>query len=83
MTNKILDLFYQKPTIVFLILAFSIYLDTSGLAIIAIEFKKTESFELMPFFILIAISAVITAIIILFIIQKIIYESKKSLPKRH
>ena len=76
MTNKVLKLFYQKPAIVFLILAFSIYLDTSGLAIIAIEFKKTETFELMPYFIFIVISAIITAIIILFIIQKIIYESK-------
>ena len=76
MANKILNLFYQKPTIVFLILAFSIYLDTSGLAITAIEFKKTETFELMPYFIFIVISAVITAIIILFVIRKIIYESK-------
>ena len=76
MTNKILNLLYQKPTIIFLILAFSIYLDTSGLAIIAIEFNKTESFELMPFFIFIAISAVITTVVILFVIRKIVYESK-------
>jgi hypothetical protein len=76
MANKILNLFYQKPTIIFLILAFSIYLDTSGFAISAIEFKKTKSFELLPFFILIVISAVITAVIILFIIRKIVYESK-------
>src|SRR5215211_3981691 len=76
MTNKILNLFYQKPTIIFLILAFSIYLDTSGLSIIAIEFNKTESFELMPFFIFIAISAVITTVVILFVIRKIVYESK-------
>ena len=60
MANKILKLFYQKPTIVFLILAFSIYLDTSGFAITAIEFKKTKTFELMPYFILIVIVAVIT-----------------------
>jgi len=76
MTNKILNLFYQKPTIIFLILALSIYLDTSGLSIIAIEFNKTESFELMPFFIFIAISAVITTVVILFVIRKIVYESK-------
>jgi hypothetical protein len=76
MANKVLKLFYQKPALVFLILAFSIYLDTSGLAITAIEFKKTETIELMPYFIFIVISAVITAIIILFIIRKIIYESK-------
>lgn len=76
MTNKLLNLFYQKPTIIFLILAFSIYLDTSGLSIIAIEFNKTNPSELMPFFIFIAISAVITTVVILFIIRKIVYESK-------
>ena len=70
MTNKILTLFYQKPSIIFLILAFSIYLDTSGLSIIAIEFNKTNSFELMPFFIFIVVSAVITTVVILFVIKK-------------
>ena len=76
MTNKILNLFYKKPIIIFLILAFSIYLDTSGFAIAAIEFKKTETFELIPFFIFIVSSAVITAGIILFVIRKMIYKSK-------
>src|SRR5215208_1389546 len=76
MANTLLNLFYQKPTIIFLILAFSIYLDTSGFAITAIEFKKTDTFELMPYFILMVISAVITSILILFIIRKIIYGSK-------
>jgi hypothetical protein len=76
MTNKMLTLFYQKPSIIFLILAFSIYLDTSGLSIIAIEFNKTNSFELMPFFIFIVISAVITTVVILFVIKKIVHESK-------
>ena len=81
MTNKILNLFYQKPIIIFLILAFSIYLDTSGLAIIAIEFKKTETFELMPYFIFIVISAIITTIIILFVSLKKRIDESKIFPK--
>ena len=76
MTNKLLNLFHQKPTIIFLILAFSIYLDTSGLSIIAIEFNKTNPSELMPLFIFITVSAVITTVVILFVIRKIVYQSK-------
>ena len=51
MPNKILNLFYQKPTIIFLILTFSIYLDTSGFTIATIEFHITNSLELIPYFI--------------------------------
>lgn len=80
MPNKILNLFYQKPTIIFLILAFSIYLDTSGFTIATIEFHITNSFELIPYFIFIVVSAIITTVIILFAIRKLVYESK-ILPK--
>jgi len=80
MPNKILNLFYQKPTIIFLILAFSIYLDTSGFTIATIEFHITNSLELIPYFIFIVVSAIITTVIILFVIRKLVYESK-ILPK--
>jgi len=76
MIKKIISFLYERPIIVFSVLAFSIYLDTSGFIILFLEFNISETHELIPYFSVIACTAIIGTIIILFLIRGIINSSR-------